>query len=356
MKQLDVAFIVFVVAIVCIVIYIVARDSRWFRKLYEGFASGPTMDSPICPQGYTFFNDENGDSFCCKGRVNPYTHQCEAPTGTGHNEINYKEYKNQDHGGDDIACYFDGRSTSFCKDACDSDPNCKSYNAIHRGGRQEGCCHKHSGGPIGPFPGGGVDLYVKQGQKFVSDANMCAFEPNTPDPRNPKQTLPLCNTLIGEIHEKNQAACPTSLPNYAMIGKCCAHNPNTDGFDCIPTDNADKNKYCKVVGPLNPGERLCNEVGVMDTASCPAQLPEKVTYVTGEKEAKVYGAGASGVTLPVCFGMNTLCIPDNVIGYNQDANGLFKGKDIKNWSYACSAWKEKNVNMNQAAQQDTSYP
>ena len=75
---------------------------------------------------------------------------------------NYIEYKNQDSGGGDFACYFDGRSADFCKAACDANPKCKSYNNIHRGGRQEGCCFKYISSPISPFPGGGVDLYVKQ--------------------------------------------------------------------------------------------------------------------------------------------------------------------------------------------------
>ena len=29
-----------------------------------------------CPPGYSFFNGPNGTSMCCKGTVNPYTHQC----------------------------------------------------------------------------------------------------------------------------------------------------------------------------------------------------------------------------------------------------------------------------------------
>lgn len=31
---------------------------------------------PRCPPLYTFFNDETGASFCCRGQVNPYTHTC----------------------------------------------------------------------------------------------------------------------------------------------------------------------------------------------------------------------------------------------------------------------------------------
>ena len=84
----------------------------------------------------------------------------------------YKEYKNQDSGGGDFACYFDGRSADFCKSACDANPKCKSYNNIHRGGRQEGCCYKFISSPIAPFPGGGVDLYVKQDKAMAPSKRM----------------------------------------------------------------------------------------------------------------------------------------------------------------------------------------
>ena len=87
----------------------------------------------------------------------------------------YKEYLNQDSGGGDFACYFDGRSAESCKAACDANPKCKSYNNIHRGGRQEGCCYKFISSPISPFPGGGVDLYVKQ-DKPVVPPRLLSFE------------------------------------------------------------------------------------------------------------------------------------------------------------------------------------
>jgi len=29
-----------------------------------------------CAQGYTFFNDKHGNSMCCRGTVNPITHEC----------------------------------------------------------------------------------------------------------------------------------------------------------------------------------------------------------------------------------------------------------------------------------------
>jgi hypothetical protein len=36
-----------------------------------------------CPVGYTAFHSPAGDSLCCKGEINPYTHQCSSLTTTG---------------------------------------------------------------------------------------------------------------------------------------------------------------------------------------------------------------------------------------------------------------------------------
>lgn len=55
-----------------------------FRTLSEGFQGGVrkayVKSSTLrCPPLYTFFNDEAGASFCCRGDVNPYTHTCTSP-------------------------------------------------------------------------------------------------------------------------------------------------------------------------------------------------------------------------------------------------------------------------------------
>ena len=54
----------------------VATFFQWLSQKIEGFASQAT-DVPMCPSGYRFFNDEKGDSMCCKGRVDPLTHKCQ---------------------------------------------------------------------------------------------------------------------------------------------------------------------------------------------------------------------------------------------------------------------------------------
>jgi len=53
----------------------IAKLTQWFSNRVEGFAM-PAFTSPRCPPGYTFFTDKTGESFCCKGSVNPYSHAC----------------------------------------------------------------------------------------------------------------------------------------------------------------------------------------------------------------------------------------------------------------------------------------
>jgi len=50
----------------------VAYGFRYFLKQRkEGFESAVK-----CPTDYTFFTDKRGDSFCCEGKVDPYTNTC----------------------------------------------------------------------------------------------------------------------------------------------------------------------------------------------------------------------------------------------------------------------------------------
>ena len=268
----------FIFAILALVLIIVLRDDKsliskfaqMISRNIEGFASPPVLDTPRCPTGgYNFFADRLGQSFCCRGKINPYTHTCEA------------------QGGDDL----------------------------------------------------------------------CAFSPNINDPRNKHRILPLCSNMIVNNHNTQQSSCPDTLSNYASIDKCCANNPDLDGFDCVREDNADFKKYCKLNGPLKPGEQLCSTVGMIQQASmsCPPQIPQGVMYITGEKEKAAYGPAAAGLPVPTCFGMNSVCIPDLVIDYYQKNKGLYKDKDIPKWAYSCSGWNTVNVNKDLTIDMDTSY-
>lgn len=266
----------FIFAIIGIVLMIVLRDDKSFvskiaqmiSKNIEGFAPTPVLENPQCPANYKFFTDRRGDSFCCAGSINRYTHRCEA--------------------GD--------------------------------------------------------------------DQGLCAFRPNMQDPRNRHRMLPLCASLIANNHVTQQQACPVSLPNYASVGKCCLNNPDLDGADCIPSDNKDK-KYCKLAGPLAPGEQLCSAMNMAASAtmSCPKEIPQVVWYKTGAAEVAAYGDKAGNVMVPTCFGMNQVCIPDVAIDYFQTHNGLYKDKSIPTWAYSCSGWSTTNVTKDMTADMDTSY-
>ena len=266
----------FLFAILALVLAIVLREDnslitkfvQMINRNIEGFAPTPVLDSPRCPdKSYTFFTDKGGDSFCCRGRINPFTHTCEA----------------------------------------------------------------------------------------ADEFSLCAFRPGMTDPRNRNRILPLCSSMIKENHTIQQASCPGSLPNYASIGKCCLNNPDIDDYDCMPSDNKDFKKYCKLSGPLLPGEQLCSNVGMLETAKCPPQIPDMIRYTTGEREAAAYGAAANGVTVPVCLGMDNICIPDSAISNLQSTVGLYKDKNIDKWAYSCSGWKTVNVDKDMTVSMDKSY-
>jgi len=75
----------FIFAIIGIVLMIVLRDDKSFvskiaqmiSRNIEGFAPTPVLENPQCPANYKFFTDRRGDSFCCAGSINRYTHRCE---------------------------------------------------------------------------------------------------------------------------------------------------------------------------------------------------------------------------------------------------------------------------------------
>lgn len=260
------------IAVVLLVIYIVSRTEsspiahfmQWISTHVEGFSS-PVLDTPKCPIGYKFFNDAKGDSFCCGGQINPYSHTCLAK---------------------------------------------------------------------------GID-------------SICAFKPNVPNP-NGSGTLPLCSKLIRSNHATSQASnCPESLPNYANVGKCCYNPSDLDGNDCSKSDNADFSKYCKTSGPLQPGEQQCSALRMSEQAFCPTGL-SKIKYTLGQRESAKYGKDATGINIPVCFGMDQTCIPDNVVSELQKY-GIYGDKTSESWKYACSGWEKINVQRDLTGNMDSTY-
>jgi hypothetical protein len=163
---------------------------------------------------------------------------------------------------------------------------------------------------------------------------------------------------VHETNVQNQAQCPRNLSNFASIGKCCLTQADFDGYDCRKVDNADKKRYCKLSGPLAPGEQLCGNVSIQEKVqnvegTCPAGMAQ-ITYPLGDREVKKYGSAASGVQVPVCFGMDKTCIPDVVVQELQ-SKGVFKDKRMDTWSYSCSGWKSVHVDRNLSKTMDTQY-
>ena len=259
-------------AILLVVIYIVTRAdtspiakiTQWYSNMIEGFAA-PIGDIPKCPTGFRFFNDKRGDSFCCKGTVNPFSHTCEA------------------------------------KDAQD----------------------------------------------------LCSFEAGRKDPRNPERTLSACTQMIAKTrNDSQQTFCPDSLKHYGSVGKCCLTDTDLDGHDCTREDNADPKRYCVIDAP-KPGEQSCSALKLDAATSCPAGLT-KMPYIMGKKEQAKYGPKANMI-IPVCFGMEQSCIPNNVIAAAQE-QGIFTDKtNLDGWKYSCSGYERVNVQRDLTATMDATY-
>jgi len=233
----------------------------------EGF-SAPILSTPQCPEGYKFFNDRRGESFCCSGTINPYTHTCDAKDSNG----------------------------------------------------------------------------------------ICSFKPGVQDPRKTTPSgLAVCSDIIIKSHQESQSAfCPESLPNYVSKGKCCATGADLEGADCIADDNRDTRRYCIAKGVPAPGEQSCSQMQVSETTTCPTGLA-KMPYTLGGRElAKYGGAMAKGsVNIPICFGMESSCIPDKAVDYAK-ANGAFTDKG-DNWQYTCSNWKKLNIDRDLTGTYDKTY-
>ena len=242
----------------------IAKFTQWYSTMIEGFAA-PIGDIPKCPTGYRFFNDMRGDSFCCKGNVNPFSHTCEAK--------------------------------------------------------------------------GAQDL--------------CAFQTDGKDPRDPQRKLPSCAQMITKTHKDSQVSfCPNRLKHYGSIGKCCFTDTDVDGYDCAREDNADPRRYCVINNP-RPGEQSCTAMKLKTASSCPVGLVKK-SYTLGKKEQAKYGPKAA-MTIPICFGMEQSCIPNNVIT-NVQKQGVFRDKtNLDGWKYSCSGYERVHVRRDLTAKMDTTY-
>lgn len=185
--------------------------------------------------------------------------------------------------------------------------------------------------------------------------NVCAFKPNSKNPVT-GANYPMCSALLGLMwSEKEQKECPKQFPHYASAGKCCKTGTDMDGEHCISSDNVDKTRYCKLNPPLQDGEQLCSSLRLQESAACPSGT-NRVLYPLGKRETAKYGQTQfEGLPIPVCFGMDKACIPDNIVSILQDKYDLYTDKnDIGNWKYSCSGM-EKAGKLDFTMTMDTSY-
>lgn len=347
-----------IVLVVAIIMYVIVRDHPYM----EGFTAA-ILSTPNCPDNYTFFNDKRGDSFCCAGRVNPYTHTCDATGLNGlcamrpnmtdtRKDISGVCWKDASPGygfkvgwqraipikggfvgsGED---FFFSPNTTFeeAKKLCELDPECVAVTTFNDRGSNITMLLKDA-----PTPGGmGGNPRTVLKKKCV----------------NTSKILPMCPNILQATHYRNEAKCPGNLPNYASIGKCCMTKVDLTGRDCRKPDNDDKKRYCKLYPPLAPGEQLCNNLKMEESANCPSGFA-KISYQLGNREVQKYGAAAAGVQIPVCFGMDKTCIPDATIKQLQ-SKGIYSDKNPETWEYSCKGWQTVNVNHDYTQSMDKTY-
>lgn len=85
-KGLNYVPILMILAVIGVIYYIVNRNENsgftnavaWMGKALEGFDTRVSTGIK-CPNGWKFFNNDKGTSFCCGATVNPYGATCSDP-------------------------------------------------------------------------------------------------------------------------------------------------------------------------------------------------------------------------------------------------------------------------------------
>jgi hypothetical protein len=255
--------------------------------------------------------------------------------GAGAEFIDVSQYSNVFQGR-----FLQNTDMETVKKLCEREPECKAVTEYNHNGLM--------------LYGMLMDLPVQWGKTYKNLFRSATKQENKPFTYSNRK-LPLCSDMIQKSHSQSQAQCPRSLSNYASIGKCCLTQADLDGYDCRGPDNADKKRYCRLVGPLAPGEQLCSNLNMGEQAagSCPSGFAQ-MTYPLGDREVKKYGSAASGINMPVCFGMDKTCIPDQVIQQLQ-SRGIYTDKKVDTWAYSCKGWKTANVDRDLTKKLDTVY-
>jgi hypothetical protein len=208
---------------------------------------------------------------------------------------------------------------------------------------------------------GTVDPYKHTcGGKGLTD--ICAFQDNLQDPRNPARFLPQCAEVYQrQLVDESENNCPTGLPYYANDRKgnrkCCKSRASDYGKRCSTVDMNNTDNYCIVDGTAKPGEQMCDDVLLFESAKAGCPVGLSVTPVLlGSREETAYGVAAKGLKVPACVNMTDTCIPDTVITQLQNKKKVYTGKDPATWSKSCSSWKKINEDRDTTFTPVTAYP
>ncbi len=248
--------------------------------------TNPANNLIRCPPGYKFFNSADGTSMCCKGTVNPYTHQCMGATAQ-----------------DDLCTFSANEKDPRPAFKGELIPECR---AVTRNGNGEGANRCPPSLP-----------YFAREVRVTSAAGA---------PATSVTTETCCKNPV--IVSANGFTC--SSEDQQSTEKYCIATG-------IPVVNTTDSKM----------ERLCNEALMIESAVCPTDVTGKdvfqnVTYTMGDREAQRYDvADLKGLTLPTCYRLNEACIPEDAIKYAK-SRGAFTEYDPKTWEYSCAVWSRRN--------------
>ncbi len=231
-----------------------------------------------CPTGYKFFNGPNGDSMCCKGTINPYTHMCEGVEG--------KDDQN--------------KLCAFKKNVPDPRKKFSGQTLID--------CRK---------------LITIAAQM---DSTAC----------------PTSLPYFAREDDSTAKCCKNPIQLFGDTGFTCSDADLEDTSKyCIAEGTAGTNLKDKKTEKYCSGARMM-DTAACPTDVTGEEVFQAVTYTMGKREAERYdNSELIGEKLPACFRLNEVCLPESAIRYAQ-ALGAYSEYDPETWEYSCNVWSRKN--------------
>ena len=232
-----------------------------------------------CPTGYKFFNGPNGDSMCCKGTINPYTHMCEGV----------------EEGKDD-----QNKLCAFKKNV--PDPR-KKFS----------------------------DQTLMDCRKLITIAAQME-----------STACPTSLPYFAREDDSTAKCCKNPIQLFGDTGFTCSDADLEDTSKyCIAQGTAGTNLKDKKTEKYCSGARMM-DTAACPTDVTGEEVFQTVTYTMGKREAEHYdNSELIGEKLPACFRLNEVCLPESAIRYAQ-AIGAYSEYDPETWEYSCNVWSKKN--------------